>query len=201
MTSWFWPEIDTGAWDGPKSDWENSHRFKYFEKVKRFGTVVQAGGCLGMYPRLLSEHFDTVYTFEPDPDNFSVLMMNCPSDRIKKFNSALGDTEERALLYRRRKDNLGMHSMIEDPLRDEDPPVEVVITTLDTLHLTECDLICLDVEGYEARVLLGAMETISRFSPVIVCENGNDTTYNLLQGLGYVEHDRSVSDTIYVPAS
>lgn len=39
-------------------------------------TCVQAGGHIGIYPRKLSKFFECVYTFEPEPENFSCLVLN-----------------------------------------------------------------------------------------------------------------------------
>ena len=42
---------------------------------------------------------------------------------------------------------------------------------IDDLNLTECDLIMLDVEGYELHALNGAIETIKKYGPVICVEH------------------------------
>lgn len=42
---------------------------------------------------------------------------------------------------------------------------------IDDLSLRECDLIYLDIEGYEFRALRGALATIERCHPVIVVED------------------------------
>ena len=38
--------------------------------TERRRSVFQAGGCVGVWAKELSKHFRTVYTMEPDPDNF-----------------------------------------------------------------------------------------------------------------------------------
>jgi len=188
---WYWLKDDNGAWDGPKMDWETSHKNVYFQKVQKYDVVVQAGGCLGMYPRLLARNFTKVYTFEPDPLNFHVLTLNCQDPNIVKFNCALGHEHFLVSLHRRSTSNVGMHGI--SLRKDEKIPVMMI----DDLALDECDMICLDVESYESAVLLGALNTIDKFRPVITCENGNDDILNILSPYGYDTHTTSVSDTIY----
>ena len=43
--------------------------------------------------------------------------------------------------------------------------------TIDSLNLHTCDYIKIDVEGAEILVLMGAIETIKKFKPVIMFEN------------------------------
>lgn len=193
IISWYWLKKDHGAWDGPSNDWITSHSKNYFTNVKKFNVVVQAGGCLGMYPRLLSDIFDKVYTFEPDPLNFYCLTLNCQSSKIVKFNCALGASNKMVSLKRHHEDNVGMHCIMNSSHEG------IPVLKIDDLALEECDLICLDVEAYETDVILGAMETIGRFKPVIVCENGNDSILNLLSMFDYEIQGRSVADMIYVP--
>lgn len=203
VEQWYWLEEDEGAWDGPRLDWINSHKSTYFNHVKKFDLVVQAGGCLGMYPRLMSDIFKEVYTFEPELKNFEVLKMNCNRDNIHAYNIALGDGCDTLTLYRRYNNNVGMHTLLGGPNLSEfqGGTVEVEVVPLDDFDLPACDMICLDVEGYEARIVLGAMNTIDKFRPVITCENGNDTILRLIEQFGYQAVDKSVSDTIYAVLS
>src|SRR3954463_5592306 len=46
------------------------------EACKGFDLCIQAGGNCGTWPRYLAERFGAVYTFEPDPANFTALAFN-----------------------------------------------------------------------------------------------------------------------------
>lgn len=75
----------------------------------------------------------------------------------------------------------------------EHPEGEVVDSiTIDQLGLTRCDLMKIDVEGMETRVLQGARETITRFKPVLFLENDRvDHSAELiaaLEAIGYVSY-------------
>lgn len=179
VAPWLWPKDDIGAWEGPKDDWPHVRdAIKTF--VKQLGVVVQAGGNCGMYPRLLSDMFKTVYTFEPDSLNFHCLVNNCQKNNIIKINAALGETNKLlSVAASPNHQNVGMHRVSEEGVRT------IPTFTIDQLALTECDLIQLDCEGYEPNVVLGAMETITNFKPVLILETYNDVIGQLLTPLGY----------------
>ena len=73
--------------------------------------------------------------------------------------------------------------------------LKVALRSLDSLaaehRLDRVDLIKIDVEGYERRVLDGAQATLARFRPVLVIETGHEAEgdrraiHDRLGGLGY----------------
>ena len=191
---WYWIAEDNGAWEGPNTDWA-SHLTEYKKFVKNWGVVVQAGGCQGMYPRLFSDHFERVYTFEPDPLNFICLVNNCQKDNIFKMQAALGAERGWVRVSRNTPTNTGMNTV-----RTDQGTCYIPMLTIDSLVLDRCDLIQLDIEGYEANAIKGGINTIEQFKPVIACERGNDAIFNQLKPLGYEVASRSFADTIYVSA-
>jgi FkbM family methyltransferase len=196
MQNWLTIAQDDGAWDGVRDDWP-THNSKILEHVKRFNTVVQAGGHQGLYPRLLSDMFKFVYTFEPDPINFHCLVNNCQKDNIFKFNSALGDKHtmvrmnEPAKDLTTMKDNSGMNSIDVDKIGNT-PQLMI-----DDLNLNSCDLIWLDVEGYEIRALMGAENTIDKFKPVIMAERASEEVRQYLSAWNYMQVDTSNLDCVF----
>lgn len=190
---WYWLKEDTGAWDGPKRDWEESHKEKWLKHVTNWDVCVQAGGCLGMYPRLLSKHFTNVYSFEPDALNFYVMGLNCQSDHIHRFQAAVGLSSGTFTgVLRSHADNVGMHKTGGQGT--------VPIFAIDSLGLPECGLLALDIEGYEYFAVQGAMETIKRCSPVVTLECPSTQTRELMTQLGYAADCVSVSDTVFIRA-
>lgn len=194
VSTWLWPKEDTGAWDGPRDDWITSHREKYLKYVKDRNIVIQAGGNSGMYPRLFAGLFSLVYTFEPDAENFHCLVNNCPLDNVIKINAALGDKHMMMNLNRQSKTNTGMHKMMEDEKTGYIPVLKI-----DDFDFPTVDLIQLDVEGFEINILHGARNTITKFSPVVITENGHPDYLEFLKECNpkYQEVDRSKADTIY----
>jgi FkbM family methyltransferase len=203
---WTWVKQDDGAWTGPKENWEQSHKQAWLSNVKKFDVVVQAGGNCGMYPRLLAQHFKRVYTFEPDPLNFHCLVNNTQLENVIKIQAALGDENRLITVVRGGFSNVGTHTVAENNEAQLTwvVPFQSVLTnipcmTLDTLNLDQCDFIQLDVEGYEAKVLRGAKNTIEKFKPAISCENGHVSgVKDFLVSLGYTVKLVSGADTLYV---
>ena len=194
VRNWLWVAEDSGAWDGPSREWVQTHRDAYLRHVTARNVVVQAGGNCGLYPRLFSQYFQTVYTFEPDPLNFHCLVNNCQRDNVIKINAALGDVFGLVRVKRAGMSNVGMHTVTKE---GSDFPNITPQFTIDSLGLETCDLIQLDVEGYEPKVIEGALETIRRFHPVISCENGGSVNSRLVE-LGYEVKEVVGADTIYV---
>lgn len=187
---WYWQSIDSGAWDGPKSDWENSHVHAINALVKNRRVCVQAGGNQGMYPRILSSMFERVYTFEPEEKNFHCLVNNCQVSNVYKLQAALGAVSGLVGINKNVESNTGMHTVNETGY--------IPMITLDSLNLDQCDYIMLDIEGYEILALQGAFNTIDAFKPVISCENGRQEILDFLTPFGYTREATSQSDTFFV---
>lgn len=193
---WVWARTDIHAWVGPKNDWETGHK----EKILRYVSenerrvVVQAGGNQGMYPRLLSDMFETVYTFEPDPVNFHCLVANCQRDNIIKINAALGYKHEMVSISVDRFVDWDTNYGVRDVVKKESSHIPTF--TIDDLDLKYCDLIMLDVEGYELNILKGANKTLEKFNPIIFAEYA-EPCIPYLQAFGYSAIDRSYGDIIF----
>jgi len=139
--------------------------------VKSRRCVVQAGGAMGMWAKRFAQEFEEVYTFEPTPDSFYCCSFNCPELNIHCYNAALGDQRgminmafpEHKARSATGKDNLGGFRCFEGG------PIPTL--RLDDLALPHCDLLFLDLEGYEMFALRGAVETITECQPIIVMED------------------------------
>lgn len=191
IDSLWWVTQDVKAFNEPLSDWKNDkdHFLKY---VKNKNTVVQAGGNCGLYARFYGNYFETVYTFEPDPSNFSCLKLNCSDNKYKIQNVALGESPSKAKLKfpKRKFKNSGIWQVVIDETGD----VEVI--TIDSLNLETCDLIHLDVETFEPFVLRGAIDTIQKFHPVIILECGHG--HEVILDLGYKIKEKLTSDWVLI---
>jgi FkbM family methyltransferase len=191
IEQWIWIKGDDGLWTGPREDWRDHHKQKILKHCKNFRVVVQAGGGCGMYPRLLSNIFDVVYTFEPDEHNFYCLVQNCYDRKITKFNAAVGPTSSLISTYACTDSNRGT-SKVEERGNSYIPQM-----TVDEIKYRYCDLLMLDVEGYELEALKGAMETMHKFNPVVFVECGWRVT-DWMKNLGYEAVDNAAVDTIFI---
>ncbi len=148
--------------------------------------VVDIGAQIGIITSQTSRMigpYGTVMCFEPDPLNFDSLKGLC--ERNGLFNArlwklALGDTDG-IVRFRRPVGSWGASmvgensDIIDDAFRASDfAEFEIACRRLDNvmsrLPVDRIDLIKLDVDGPEMSILRGAIETITRFRPVIVVE-------------------------------
>lgn len=167
--------------------------------------AVQAGGNLGLYAKRLAKDFATVYTFEPDPELFRLMQINAPAPNILRYQAALGDERQLVGVSRVRRD--GKPSNHEGITHIAG---EGVIPTLriDDLGLTVCDLIVLDVEGWELFALRGARQTLKHCRPVVSVEINKSIGFVGFEpdDVRHVLHEASYGrvlvlgpDEIYVP--
>lgn len=146
-----------------------SHVAPLVEKCKGRRVAVQAGGNIGLWPREMAKYFERVITFEPDKLNLQCLRKNLTAPNVTVYETALGEKVERKGLARR-SENCGAHHVVDGD--------EFQTMAIDSLELDACDLIQLDIEGFELMALGGAEKTIEKFKPTICLElNGNAKTY------------------------
>jgi FkbM family methyltransferase len=176
---WVWIAKDHWAWRHPAEAFPALRDMLLSVAPKR-RCIVQAGGCLGMYPRLWSEHFDTVYTFEPDPLNFYCLTVNCPSPHIFKVQAALGDQTGTCRLEGGLDFNAGVH-------RVSGHPGAIPMLPLDAFEFPHVDALQLDCEGHEPLVIDGALNTINKHRPAISIEAPSELLCRTLAELGYTK--------------
>lgn len=139
------------------------------EHARNREAVVQAGGHIGLFPRELAKHFKSVYTFEPEPENFACLVRNADQPNVFAMRAFLGHTRGCRELRVNSKSS-GGHSVGQKP-------GFVPTFRIDDLKLDACGAIVLDLEGYEFFALIGALDTIARCKPVIITEE-NKKAYN-----------------------
>ena len=200
---WVWPAADQKSWEGQQ---EYLDLVKYIlPHLKGNSVMVQAGGNCGRLLSSFVDHFNFIYTFEPDPINFYCLSQNVSADNVYKIQACLGKSNgttrvQQLIRPDRPHDTGGVHVCGDGYLP---------MLSIDSLNLPQCDLIQLDVEGYEYNALLGAIETINKYKPVLCVEfcerwlkrydNTSDQIINLVEDLGYTLVDQYGVDKIFIP--
>lgn len=187
----------------------NRRDLHYLDVAKSFcrgrRAVVQAGGNLGIYPKRLAMLFKTVYTFEPAAELFPLLMANAPESNIVKFQAALGCDRGLVGTCNVRRDGKANH---HEGITHVVPKGTVPTLRIDDLGLPVCDLIYLDLEGYELYALKGAVETLARCRPVVVVEINKSLGFmglkpadvtGVLEAQGYRHAKTMGSDQAFVP--
>jgi FkbM family methyltransferase len=191
---------------GSFAKWQDE-AFRHIHETLK-GTIgrqcaVQAGCHVGIWARALSEFFDCVHTFEADPVNYECAWLNVGNfDEITLHKAALSDRNG-TLPWYRSLSNTGKHK----PATKGKVDCQVEAVTIDSLDLPACNLICLDIEGYELPALQGAERTVARYRPVVLFEDlGHAKFHSLpldgvqkwLTNMGY-EHAETVdNDQIWV---
>lgn len=136
--------------------------------LKPGDVVVDAGAMIGCYSRGFKDavgETGSVISFEPNPESYGCLIHNCPD--VLCFNSGLSDRHE--WLARWTTDNVGKTHFVTP----EEAEKTYVFEPLDNYCFDPMDklnLIKIDVEGMEPKVILGAKKTIERFRPIIFME-------------------------------
>ncbi len=156
-----WPQADI---QGQKYIMQESRSIpEFLQFIPNRRTCIQAGGNVGVYPRKLAQHFCEVITLEPDRDNFACLIKNTAKyQNIKAMRAALGEFKDHAATESHEKGNSGAVRLIAGK--------ETLVLPIDGIEVQDCDLIWLDVEGYEELALKGAARTIEKYHPAIIIE-------------------------------
>lgn len=119
-------------------------------------TILNIGANVGTTAKMLqaSGKYETIKCFEPDPENFRALRVNCGEfSSIEIYNTAIGSKNETLRLNLSKK-IVGKHSF---KVNFSQGSIEVPVATLDKyLSPDETFDIYLDVEGWEIEVLKGA---------------------------------------------
>jgi FkbM family methyltransferase len=137
--------------------------------------AVEVGANIGAHTVFLAQAVGPtgqVVAFEPQRVVYQTLCANLALNSItnvQAFHAAVGTSPGEIVVpvldYRQQHNfgglGLGGHSHGE----------RVPLTTLDTLRLSACHLLKIDVEGMEQSVLEGGQETIRRLKPILYVEN------------------------------
>lgn len=210
--------VEYGLWVPEKADRLGSGVFKRACSNHALGSklisvlakghklCVQAGGNLGIFPNFLAGFFEEVVTFEPHPILFQCLAKNRRKN-VYCYPTALGQTNKTVEYHMLGPLNgtlipcLGWHKF-------DIVSCDVPMVAIDSLNLTACDALVLDIERGEGAALLGAKETIAKFRPVIQVEqDGGDSlrpledVVQLLVDYGYASHKKVGRDMVWLPCS
>jgi FkbM family methyltransferase len=148
----------------------------------RMASLVQPGGV--------------VYAIEPTSTAYTKLLRNAslnphiPNIEFIKIGLSKDDVGEQEIAFQSSYRLNGQNEVKNE---------QVKLMKLDSLvkerKIVHLDFIKLDVDGYEGKVLMGALETFNRFTPTLIVEitpseiikNGDDPSeiIQFLKGLGY----------------
>jgi FkbM family methyltransferase len=191
-------------------DHVNSYMKKHLG-LKQGGIMLDIGANIGWYTLVMAKECGLkIYSFEPDPFNFSVLKKNIKNNQItgvEVFQNAIADRETKMKLHLYKSYNSGRHSLIDHGKTGKF--VEVDTITIDGfmekhgLSAEPVELFKIDIEGFEMAAFRGAKETLKRcryifseFSPEIMLSIQEDPAgfTELFENLGYKAFNISGED-------
>ncbi len=181
-----------GCWLG-SYEWDTQQLFWY--SIPAGGVVCDIGANAGFYTLLAARKAKHVIAIEPLPENLRYLYKHLEMNRIKNvtvIKAAMSDVN--GLAQFRVGGNRATGAL------EADGALQIRTTTVDSLPRAP-DLIKIDVEGAEFRVLTGAIETIKRKHPIIFLSMhvGGSHCQDLLRSLGYTLKDIAYRDLLAVP--
>lgn len=129
----------------------NSGVYTKFAPLKKGDTVVDAGACFGAFTVLAAQVAAKVYSFEPHPENFTLLRENTKDlKNVELYNVALGNHSGEAhmdSIFPLGNTGGGQINLHGD--------IQVAVKRLDEM-VSRADFLKIDVEGLEMDVLEGA---------------------------------------------
>jgi FkbM family methyltransferase len=185
--------------------WEY-HLYEIYSKIitKEY-YCIDAGANIGFHSVQFGKLGKKVYSFEPQSYVYNQLctniLFNDLNNIVITYRLGLGNTIEKKQLWNIEHESWvgnGMHNwggrgIIPNPndyntdrttsnkFREEDT---IQVVTLDSQDINKCDLIKIDVQGYEYYLIEGAYNLLKKNKPVIFLENpilGEDDLKNSLK--------------------
>lgn len=156
------------------------------------GVSVDVGSWFGPWTYWLSRRVDHVVAFEANPEVAAVLR-NGARKNVEVHCVAVSDHSGVGSLA---VSGHGLGQEGRSSLAHADPDstaIEVELTTLDDMDLSDVRFIKVDVEGHELAVLHGAKQLLSTWHPVVVAELEQrfcdvDAAVQYMKDLGYDAH-------------
>ncbi|MHC1729160.1 MAG: FkbM family methyltransferase [Syntrophobacteraceae bacterium] len=182
-------------------DYEPEVREALSRALKPGMVVYDVGANIGIFSLLMShlvQQNGKVYAIEPEMNNYKHLLSSIKANNLTNIfpmQIAVGDKE--AVLQFDRRGGSFSGRVVDSDARYKPTRNLVRITTMSIDSLVKNniaekpDLIKIDVEGFEGKVLLGTREVLESYAPAIICEihahlgDCWEVVYNVLNSLGY----------------
>lgn len=149
------------------NDGEHTVRLLLTELSKYKRIFVDVGVHVGEYSIRMSRFYEKVIAIEPHPRHVKVLRKNIELNGIKNITIIpKGCSDRKEVVYLIDK---GGSSTVLD-IYNQGEKIEVELDRLDDM-VKKADVIKIDVEGYEEKVILGAMRIIESQHPILVIEH------------------------------
>mgnify|MGYP001125544528 FL=1 len=153
---------------GGPAEYQDDVRDVAYKYVTDFNIAVDVGANVGLWAKPLTKKFNHVIAFEPLEQVYSCLERNVQGLNIEIHKHALGSVNDKVDMVFDAENTGGSYV-------SEVGQGSIDIKRLDDLNLPKFGLLKIDCERHELEVLKGAMDTILKYKPIIVCEQQADT--------------------------
>ena len=153
---------------GGPPEYQDDVRDEAYKYVTDFNIAIDVGANVVLWAKPLSKKFNRVFAYEPLEQVYICLERNVNPSKVYINKFALGSTNNKV-------------NMVYDHINTGGSYVSEVgtgsidIKRMDDLNLPKFGLLKIDCERHELEVLKGAIETILKYKPIIVCEQQADT--------------------------
>jgi len=166
--------------------------------IKEGDTVIDVGANIGTHAIAFSRMVGKsgkVFAFEPQPRLEAILAANVHLNKLQNVfwsDKAVGNEDTKAAIPGMPDDtekfNFGSVSILHTTRNDPGPSVVDMITIDSFAADMSPSVIKIDVEGMEAYVIGGAMETIKRCRPILYIENNGDNSAAIAPVLDEIDY-------------
>jgi FkbM family methyltransferase len=142
--------------------------------------IIDVGANFGYHTLFFSQHTKgNVYAFEPQKQNFRLLKQNIINNNVKNavlFNLACGDIETEIKIplvtgyFNEIKYEINMGDFTPNVIGNNNIYSVVKSVILDNFSFPKIDLIKIDVQGWEKKVLLGSLNLLQKDKPILIVE-------------------------------
>lgn len=168
---WAYPDADEFMANEMKEDgsYQAGHLRAALGYVKDWSIAIDGGAHVGTWSKVLSRKFERVIAVEPSPDTHEALVANLEAfgcSNVETKAVAIGQAPGFASMVLERRAAERKNTGGRQVRQGGSIPIE----TIDSWELPSLGLLKLDVEGYEASALRGAMQTLKRCRPIVIFE-------------------------------
>jgi FkbM family methyltransferase len=156
--------------------------------------VIDAGAMIGDHTIVYSDWCRQVHAFEPSKKSFECLQHNMRDlKNVTCYSVGLSDSKHKATVSE--NENQGAACL------EKSADGTTACETLDSFSFDDIGFIKIDVEGFEYRVLFGAIETIETTNPAMLIEvndgalrRAGSSREELIDIVEYLGYSHSITD-------
>jgi FkbM family methyltransferase len=154
---------------GGPPEYQDDVREAAYQHVTDFNVCLDIGANVGLWAKPLTRKFNKVIAFEPLEQVYSCLEKNTEGLNVEIHKCALGNKNS-TIDMKYDSHNTGASHVIEGE-------GSINVRRLDDIDLPKFGLVKIDCERYELEILKGAIDTLLKYKPIVVCEQHPDTNY------------------------